>query len=59
MTTFKRPKMIKCNLTPQEQSSEHNLLGTIVPLRDIFDNDVMIPKEKFQNFQKLFTPHRP
>ena len=34
-------------LTPQEQSSERYLPGTIVPWRDIFDNDVMIPQEKF------------
>jgi len=27
-------------LTPQEQSSERNLPGTIIPWRDIFDNDV-------------------
>ena len=41
-------------LTPQEQSSEPNLPGTIVPWRDIFDNDVMIPKQKFR-FQKILT----
>ena len=37
-------------LTPQEQSSERNLQGKIVPWKDIFDNDVMIPKEIFENF---------
>ena len=35
------------NLTPQEQSSERNLPGTIVPWRNIFENDVMIPKDFF------------
>ena len=40
------------NLTPQEQSSERNLPGTIVPWRDLFDNDVIIPKEKCSKFSK-------
>ena len=42
-------------LTPQEQSSDGNLPRTIVPWRDIFYNDVMIPKEKFSKFSKIMT----
>ena len=38
-------------LTPQRQSSERNLPGTIVPWRDIFDNNVMIPKQIFKIFK--------
>ena len=45
-------------LTPQEQSSDGNLPRTIVPWRDIFYNDVMIPKEKFSKFSKIMTALR-
>ena len=41
------------NLSLQEQSSERNLPGTIVPCWDIFDNDVMIFEEHFWKFLKV------
>ena len=44
-------------LTPQGQSSERNLPGTIDPRREIFDKWFKPnPKKNFQNFKKLFTP---
>ena len=45
-------------LTPQGQSIERNLPETTVPWRDIFDNDVLIPKEKFWKFSKIINAIR-
>ena len=48
-------------LTPEGQSSERNLSGTIVPWRDIFDNDLIpkvIPKEIFWKLLRIINAIR-